>query len=514
MPIVAAMYAMFAFTGNAQTGGIPVAPYITPTYTPLTNYYVAKSGSDSNNGSTNSPWLTISHALSVISGLGSTQGGVCINVGNGIYSESIYDTTVGGSANTPTGWLVFRSQNLHGATVQVPGPANATNYLGCFQFNNVSYIIVDGFNLVGMLITNSVEKGYFGERTSSSSPASHHLKVLNCVVYNHGGGGIAFQNADYVDVEGNVVYNCALYSEWEESGIGDVSAVASDTNSGFHNIIANNIAFNNEELYDGHTEHTDGNGIIIDSLRDDTTYGPYKFQTLVENNLSFSNGGGGVHVYYSDYVTARNNTAYHNYLDLLNTGTLRGDINACTASNCTFINNIAVSDPAEESYNTAYADAGASSSAPNLGNVYSNNLSFDGTAGQSSLLFSGTTATFTAANGNILGSDPMFVSSANDNFILEAASPAINAGTTNYGVPSMDLAGNTPASNGVVNMGAYEFFTVSTNLALLSSVNPSIYGGGVIFTATAQTNGATAGNATGSVLFSSNSGPLSRNDSA
>jgi glucuronoarabinoxylan endo-1,4-beta-xylanase len=48
-------------------------------------------------------------------------------------------------------------------------------------------------------------------------------------------------------------------------------------------------------------------------------------------------------------------------------------------------------------------------------------------------------------------------------------------------------------------------------VVLTSSVNPSTYGGGVTFTDTVRTNGATAGNATGQVVFSSASGPFSTN---
>jgi len=47
--------------------------------------------------------------------------------------------------------------------------------------------------------------------------------------------------------------------------------------------------------------------------------------------------------------------------------------------------------------------------------------------------------------------------------------------------------------------------------ALISSVNPSTYGGSVTFTNLVQTNGVTAGNATGNVVFSSASGPFSTN---
>jgi hypothetical protein len=52
---------------------------------------------------------------------------------------------------------------------------------------------------------------------------------------------------------------------------------------------------------------------------------------------------------------------------------------------------------------------------------------------------------------------------------------------------------------------------LGNNLVLTSSVNPSAYDAGVKFTATVVTNGVTAGNATGQVVFSYVGGPFSTN---
>ena len=42
----------------------------------------------------------------------------------------------------------------------------------------------------------------------------------------------------------------------------------------------------------------------------------YDGTSLIENNVIFDNEGRGVHVYFSDRVLVRNNTAYHNLKDL------------------------------------------------------------------------------------------------------------------------------------------------------------------------------------------------------
>ncbi len=48
-----------------------------------TNYYISVSGSDSNNGSSSSPWKTLNYACSK-----ATQSGDVINVGAGIFNVS------------------------------------------------------------------------------------------------------------------------------------------------------------------------------------------------------------------------------------------------------------------------------------------------------------------------------------------------------------------------------------------------------------------------------------------
>lgn len=79
-------------------------------------------------------------------------------------------------------------------------------------------------------------------------------------------------------------------------------------------------------------------------------------------------------------------------------------------------------------------------------------------------------------------------------------------------------AGSYPTLDGRgTNYGADVFLyisppqTVTTNLALGSSANPSIYGGNLTFTAAVQTNGVIAGNAAGTIVFLDGAVPLSTN---
>ena len=64
----------------------------------------------------------------------------------------------------------------------------------------------------------------------------------------------------------------------------------------------------------------------------------------------------------------------------------------------------------------------------------------------------------TGVQGNI-SADPLFVDTAVDNFHLQPASPAVNAGnnTARVALPTTDIDGNTRVFNNTVDMGSFEF---------------------------------------------------------
>jgi hypothetical protein len=82
---------------NGATGGREIL-------TAARTYYVRTDGSDSNNGLTNSSagaFLTISHAMLIVSRLDFNGWGVTVSIGNGTYNESVtVPVAVGASANS------------------------------------------------------------------------------------------------------------------------------------------------------------------------------------------------------------------------------------------------------------------------------------------------------------------------------------------------------------------------------------------------------------------------------
>jgi hypothetical protein len=453
---------------------IPSAPYIQPFYTCVTNYYVSKTGSDTNNGSSGSPWYSISTAINFLTAQGGTLGGVCVNVGPGTYTESVYADTLSGSADTPTGYFVLRSTTPHGATIELP--PGSVDYTQGIWFLNASYFVVDGFVLAGNNAAPDIDgTGVSTAGSSTTQCTSHHIRIYNNIAYGWGGGGIGTQMEDYFDVEGNVVYNNSNTSIWGTSALGAYEPVALDTGTWsastmdsasvqYHQIFRYNVAYNNAEVNIGANTHYDGNGISLDTLNPNgSDYNGYAQQTLIDSNLSFDNGGGGIVEggYGASYLTVRNNTAFNNYIDAQNPSTGHGDISLAgfvSSHDNIIVNNIGVNDPNAEPDNYALIDVGVGSAADeNINEKWDNNLSFDGTPGQASIYVSNTTATITAANGNLLGTNPLFANYLSGNYAPQSTSPVIGAGTTAYGVAAIDLAGNPRTTSGAVDIGAYQY---------------------------------------------------------
>jgi serralysin len=430
--------AAFAQEPNAATpamgltGTASPAPYVAAPYTCATNYYVDPKGKDTNTGTSWAPWRTVTGAIGKLTSA-APHPGVCVNVNPGTYTESIYVDGVNGGWDGTGGYLVFRSSVRHAATLQEPHANIWSRHNVTVQ--NSRYVIFDGFNVVGYTVAYAGADGLMAMR-------SHHIKFLNNNVHNVGGTGIASIWSDYIYAQGNVVYNTACCSSSGASAIAFWEPVASDTSQGFHNVISSNIVYNNSEGTDGRWPHTEGHGVILDSFRL-TGYG---YRALIENNLIYGNGGLGINAYLSSSATIRNNTVYHNCRDPL-MGYNGAEIAVINSSYAIVTNNITVADISKNIHLLSLLDLKMDGT--NFGNVWTHNLTFNGNPGQPSV-----SSKITAAAGNILGKNPLFVDVAGLNFRLQAASPASGTGTAAYGVPRLDLSGNI-RSPSVIDMGAF-----------------------------------------------------------
>jgi parallel beta-helix repeat protein len=479
---------------HTSSGAVPqnvaVSGTVVPTTAPV-YYYVSPTGSNSNDGlSAATPFQTLSKFSNNTTLI---KGGDIIYLMNGTFGTT--DLAVG---NTGTALMEITRSGSAGK------PIKFTNYAGhtpLIQFNGwnailvkASYIEIDGLKIRGansvLALADALNQGgscnnptgalegkyngngifVDGRILNGTTVHPTNVVIKNCEVYECGGGGIATTEADYLTIENNKTYNCAWYSIYANSGLSVFHAYNSDNNStDYKTILRKNISYGNEQKVpwpDASCQYTDGNGLIIDDFRNtqasSTIRGQvYTGKTLVENNLVYNNGGRGVHAYYTDNCTFINNTSYNNNAT---SSINEGEITIVSSNNCTVFNNI------------LYARTGKK------GNSYSGGAT--GLQSGNNLIFNytGTLGFGNVSNGDILGTDPKFITNGS-NFQLQSTSPAVDAGSTLTGLfPTTDILGSArPYNNVRADIGAYEStFTGSAAAqlsALVSSPNNAICSG-------------------------------------
>jgi len=421
-----------------------------PTHSCLQSFYVSTTGQDDNSGASEAePLRTITRAASMAS------PGDCVVVMPGIYQERVV-ISHGGNADSSTGYLTILSKVPHEAKIVPDRTTYSTFVLG----SGANYVVVQGFDIQG----GTKEGVAGGGHAIDAGYGTHHDKFLSNIVHDSGGGGISAAYGDYYTIVGNIAFNNASTSKFQASGIGVYQARAiSDGAPGFHIVVSGNISYHNQEHdIDGGGTHTDGNGIIIDDFHNSqngSKAGNYPYETLVQNNLVFGNGGKGIQLFLSDNITVINNTSYFNNRDPLNTSRWRGELNNQVSSNNKWINNIGVSDRTENASNSAIGDESCCGYVAS-GTVWKNNLTFNGSIGAASVLIEQTTSRILADNGNKLGIDPQFrrpsLDPARANFRLGPTSPAIAAGIFTAQAIGIDLDGNMRSPDSV-DIGAYAY---------------------------------------------------------
>jgi len=277
--------------------------------------FASPSGNDSNPGSSSSAPKTFNGAAAA------SQPGsvVCLLAGTYNLSSTFYPPTSG----SPSSWIVY--QAFGNGAVNFVWTAGAIAQ-PMFKFGNGSfpsgpaYLEFRGFNLDGQ---NNTLDGFFCQ-------GGHHLNFIGNSISNTGGSGVGAVNCDYLTSDHNLInHNGYLYG-WT-SAISYNTVPWFDSYPGFHNIISNNIITGE---FDGSSNHTDGNGIILD-------LGTNTPPSLIINNVVYGNGGRCIEANVVTSFWVVNNTCYKNDLD-----TSLGNVGSFTSQNSNggyFINNIALS---------------------------------------------------------------------------------------------------------------------------------------------------------------------------
>jgi parallel beta-helix repeat protein len=349
-----------------------------------------------------------------------------------VVSSRITVTAQGNAEN----WVVIAAYPGH--KPQIKGTDNAA-----IGISGARYVEIRGFEVVGAYPSQNPSGNGI-----SIGDRSQHIRVIDNIVHDVPGGAIEVQHSDYLEVEGNTIYNTAwgwLPTNTERSyGNSAISFYqltdGDESTGGIRNIVRNNTVFNTYNtkpfLYgDG---ITDGNCFILDDTRHTQTWGaavqagftdPYTGTTLVENNLCVDNGGRGIHAFFSDNLIARHNTLYRN----TKTPGISGELSTSRSNNIGFYNNIIF----------------ANENSKVIVNDTSTNVDID-----DNLVFG--SSQMDGGIGRLIQADPLFVNASTDlntaDFSLRAGSPAIGAGAADNCATS--YFDGTPR-NGSCDLGAF-----------------------------------------------------------
>jgi parallel beta-helix repeat protein len=353
-------------TAPVQKPGPSAALFSSPYYSCVRNFYIAANGNNSNNGSPTSPWLTLQNADS-----SDRQPGDCINVAPGTYRGMTLSH--GGDHASTNRYVTYRCQTLDGCTIEGNAGPNGNSSFWFQNSGSANFVILDGFVMTG---TGAARRPYgtgvsVWNGTNGAQIASHHIWVINSIISHFSQSGVSFSASEYFYVLHNTMYeNAGGTCDAQGSAIafniphplpGYTPTLDDKTNPNlwigsfvigsdfFRNVFEWNVVYNNALTHCGNATNpydTDGNGIIMDTFSSRTGNSvEYVNQTLIAFNIAYNNGGGGIHIFNSEFVTVANNSCYNNYLDPYDRDSSRGCIDSANGYSNTYLNNIAVAIP-------------------------------------------------------------------------------------------------------------------------------------------------------------------------
>lgn len=387
-----------------------------------TNYYVSPGGSDKYDGrSPERPVKTLNHAA------GLTQPGDVVNLMDGRYDISAANTLTVRRSGTAAAPIVYRAQPDGNAVRPVLFAGKDSRTWNVVNIQGASHIVIEGLEIQGdnARISLAAAKAakdkadpQFNTNGVNIGRNATHITVRDNLVHHLPGCGICAGDgdADYVTIENNVVHSTSWFTRYATSGISLLELGNSDSATGYKNFVRNNVVHNNKTQVEWEAigKLSDGNGIIIDSLRRKKEPAKtYRAKTLVSDNVVYDNGGSGIHCYFSNNVDIVHNTGYHNAA-VLDYGNIF--LNSC--ENSRLINNVSVA-----------RDGRSHNGDNNRASVQSHNV-YHGGNGKAA---KGTDDVF---------ADPRFNDAATHNFRLRAGSPAI--GTARPDVVPAALYGAVP----------------------------------------------------------------------
>ena len=369
--------------------------------------WVAKTGSDSNDGSEGSPKLTITGASG---GLSILNAGERMAIKAGTYAEKIDTNSTAipnGSIGDPTEIVAYPG---HAVVISATGPLNlATGGPGPSE---ISYIEWDGIEFINISGNNDVVS-IFGN--------THNVRFLNCKMHGANGAlsGVNFQGpsgAGNFPIN-NALINCEIYENG--NGGGGSGLVGHGIYASCGSLLLDNCSVHHNgdrgiQIFSSNLSNSELSNCILRNSQ------------FFENGADGSAGGVGVTVFGDDHLVY-NNLIFDND---------QGVGVASSANNCAVYNNTVVN------------NTGTGLENLDTSTVVTNNICFgNGTE----LDNSGTGENNTTTNPNFVdGTGPDY------DFHLQSGSNSRNTGSDLSGIFTTDRDGTSRPQGSQWDRGAYE----------------------------------------------------------
>ncbi|MDA3868203.1 MAG: right-handed parallel beta-helix repeat-containing protein [Salinivirgaceae bacterium] len=295
-------------------------------------FYVRPDGDDSNDGRTEkTAFANPQKALDI------AKPGDIILLMEGKYSGA-KDANAVASFKTPgfpSAWITLKNYPGHKPTLLAHGKDGVRIAMGSDSTAKMSpllsYLEVRGLHIRGNADkADELYANELGEYTKNTETNGinicgangptrmyHHFRIADNVVEFCGCYGILVHTVDYITVENNIMaYNSWTSSDYCMAGLGVMMYADFDKADNITKILVrNNQAYGN--ICKSRPHKFNGNGLLFDANCEDYIYPDfYLGRTLIQNNLVYGNGGGGIQNWGSHCLDIINNTIYYNGIDI------------------------------------------------------------------------------------------------------------------------------------------------------------------------------------------------------
>ncbi len=478
-----------------------------------TNYYVATTGNNTNNGSTGNAWQTIQYGVSQL------NEGDTLNIMAGTYLGKI-DINISGTSNEEITIRNYSNDNVIINGLTLP------DYEYLLKIENVNYINIEGLKFqdyqkldaIGILIINSSNISILNNEFSNIDYSSTALGQTPNASQNSQPiivfGRDPINSINNLAINGNIIHDCE--TGWSEclSINGNIDGFEVKNNHIYNNtnipIVAighegecpdptldqaRNGLIKNNNIHDNPSAYAAAGGIYIDggksvTIENNTSYNnDYGIEIGCENNGNAQNDPS------ASNIVVRNNLIYGNKIsgialggyDYRPSGTGSGKVETTTITNNTLLNN-----DTDNSYNGELLISYVENSAVENNIFYANNtdkvLIISGnenptlslnynlyytTSGSNDIVIEidgieynefSTYQTATSQDINSNFSNPLFLIATipSPDLHINTSSPAIDTGNPLFisGSGETDMDGDIRVYNGNVDCGADEYGSI------------------------------------------------------